>query len=68
MGQTEDDRRFEDSPTAWFCVLETALERGDLVRAGEAQQQLKRLGFRVTVTRQGRRRQTASRPKGARHD
>jgi len=38
---------FEKSPTAWFCVLETARERGDFTQAAEAQKQLQRLGVVV---------------------
>ena len=40
---------FNTSPTALFCALETALDRGDFARAAELQRRLSRLGFRVSI-------------------
>ncbi len=40
-------RRPEDSPVAWFAVLEDARKRGDRDRAAEAIRQLRRLGVVV---------------------
>ena len=39
----------DESPTALFCAMETALRRGNLARAGELQTRLGKLGFRVRV-------------------
>ena len=41
------DERAVRSPTAWMCVLEGALERGDLRKAARAQQRLRDLGVSV---------------------
>jgi hypothetical protein len=38
---------FADSPTAWFCMLETARNKGNFERAAEAVRELKRLGVTV---------------------
>ena len=38
-----------DSPTALFCALETALARGDFYRAAELRDRLSALGFKVSV-------------------
>ena len=46
----EARREAEDSPTAWFVVLERARETHDFARAAEAQKQLERLGVKVTYT------------------
>lgn len=37
----------ENSPAAWFCVLEVARQRGDVAKIREAESQLRRLGVRV---------------------
>jgi len=37
------------SPTALFCALETAIRRGNLERAAALKNQLKGLGYTVTV-------------------
>jgi hypothetical protein len=47
--QSESERP-EDSPVAWFCVLERAREQNDFERAVEACQQLKRLGVKVSYS------------------
>lgn len=41
------DRRPEDSPTAWFAVLERARFADDYALAAKAQRELERLGVRV---------------------
>ena len=41
----------EDCATAWFAVLEAALETGDLQRAAQAQRELYRLGVPVKFAR-----------------
>jgi len=47
-GQTrEPSGRPEDSPVAWFVVLERARLDGDFARAAEAQRELRRLGVLV---------------------
>ena len=43
--------RPEDSPVAWFAVLERARETNNFERAAEAQRQLERLGVRVAYKR-----------------
>jgi hypothetical protein len=43
----EDSNRPEESPIAWFGELLLAIDRGDYLRASEAQRQLARLGWRV---------------------
>ena len=40
-------RRAEDSPVAWFAVLEDARRRGNRIRAAEAVRELRRLGVVV---------------------
>lgn len=47
--QVEQDVR--DWPLWWFSALEAAVERGDFVRAAEAQRELARLGVRVNYGR-----------------
>jgi len=42
---------YNESPVAWFCVLEQALERGNFERAANAQKELRRLGIEVRYTR-----------------
>ena len=42
-----DLRRPENSPIAWFSELLIAQDRGDFHRAGQAQDQLDRLGWSV---------------------
>ena len=37
------------SPTALFCALETALSRGDFNRAAELREKLARLGYDVRL-------------------
>jgi hypothetical protein len=44
-------RRAEDCPTAWFAVLERALEDGDVPRAAHAVAELERLGVTVQFRR-----------------
>ena len=46
------EAEYQDSPTAWFFMLETSLDKGDFDRAGKAVRELKRLG--VTVKWRGR--------------
>jgi hypothetical protein len=41
-------RRPEDSPVAWFVVLEDARNRGDAAAEERATQELQRLGVAVT--------------------
>ncbi|HEY8665644.1 MAG TPA: hypothetical protein VIL86_03220 [Tepidisphaeraceae bacterium] len=41
------ERRPEDSPVAWFAVLQVAKEANDFCRAAEAQRELARLGVTV---------------------
>jgi hypothetical protein len=41
-------RRPEDSPTAWFVMLEDARNRGDLAAEQRAIRELRRLGVTVT--------------------
>ena len=50
-----EPRPGETSPIAWFAEMVNALDRGDLGRAIEAQQELDREGFRVTYRRRLRR-------------
>ena len=47
----DEGHRAEDSPVAWFAVLETARQACDFEKAGEAQRQLRRLGVEVKYTR-----------------
>lgn len=51
----DDARRPEDSPTAWFVVLERARQADDFEAAARARRELERLGVRVTYPRRGRR-------------
>jgi len=51
MGAEIATKEFSDSPIAWFAVLEAALQRGDLRRAAQAQEQLRRLGVTVRFGR-----------------
>ncbi|HEY1687188.1 MAG TPA: hypothetical protein VGG19_20680 [Tepidisphaeraceae bacterium] len=46
------DLQFEDSPTAWFVVLEAARVRGDFEKAATAQKELARLGVKVRFCKQ----------------
>lgn len=39
----------DESPIVWFAILDRALEVGDLPRAVEAQEELRRLGVEVRV-------------------
>jgi hypothetical protein len=40
---------YRKSPTALFCALETALAKGEFLRAAELRESLAKLGFRVTI-------------------
>jgi hypothetical protein len=40
----------DDSPAAWFVVLERAKRTNDFQLAAQAQRELERLGVRVTYT------------------
>jgi hypothetical protein len=42
-----------DWPNGWFAELVRALEAGDLKRAGNAQSNLERLGFKVQPIKTG---------------
>ena len=44
----DDARRPEDSPAAWFVVLERARQTNDFDLAARARRELERLGVRVT--------------------
>ena len=44
----DDPRRPEDSPVAWFVVLDRARQVHDFERAVQAQRELERLGVKVT--------------------
>lgn len=46
---TDRERQTIDSPTAWFCALEVAHQRGDYEAAAEALRQLRRLGVEVRM-------------------
>lgn len=50
--ETTASRKATDCPTAWFAVLERAINTGNLELAAKAQRQLRRLG--VTVEFSGR--------------
>ncbi len=43
----QNDRRAEDSPVAWFAVLERARQSNDFETAAKARQELERLGVKV---------------------
>ena len=43
-------------PISWFAEMVNALDRGDLGRAVEAQEELERDGFKVSYRRKRRRR------------
>ena len=47
-------RDAENSPVAWFVMLERARATSDLERAAQAVRELKRLGVTVTFGRQTR--------------
>jgi hypothetical protein len=49
---TTDEFPVADHPIYWFCLLEDAMDRGDLQAAAEAQRELARLGVRVAYGRQ----------------
>lgn len=50
LAHTNDvDQESRQQPVYWYVVLEKAIERGDLGRAAEAQQELRRLGRAVDV-------------------
>jgi len=54
MSKSEIDkarRKAEDSPTAWFAVLDRARETGDFQLAAKAQEALERLGVVVRFKR-----------------
>ena len=44
------DHRPEDSPAAWFVMLERARHTNDATLAARARRELKRLGVKVTYT------------------
>jgi hypothetical protein len=46
-----EDRSVTDQPIYWFCLLEEAMDRGDLEAAAAAQRELARLGVRVAYRR-----------------
>jgi len=46
-------REAENSPVAWFVVLERAREQGDFERAAKAQRELRRLGVIVRLSHAG---------------
>ncbi len=41
--------RAEDSPVAWFVMLELALHRSDFELAAKARRELERLGVKVRI-------------------
>ena len=44
------DRRAEDSPVAWFAVLDRARQTSDFELASKAKRELERLGVKVTYS------------------
>jgi hypothetical protein len=54
-----DDFSATEQPVYWFCLLEEAMDRGDLEAAAEAQRELARLGLRVAYDRRGAQRREA---------
>jgi len=62
MGHTSTDRLppVADWPLYWFAQLERAIERDDLQAAADAQQQLRRLGVRVSIELHHAKRQGAA--------
>ena len=48
MAHKQREVDYVNSPTAWFCELETARQRGDQSRADRAQKELHRLGVEVS--------------------
>jgi hypothetical protein len=51
MSQQEKDRPPEDSPVAWFAMLERARQTDDFEQATLARRELERLGVKVTYVR-----------------
>jgi hypothetical protein len=52
MSMTATEKaRPEDCATAWFAVLERALDEGDVQRAAQAERELQRLGVDVRFRR-----------------
>ncbi len=51
----ESSERAENSPVAWFVVLEEARARNDQRGADRAIRELKRLGVAVAFEQEGRR-------------
>lgn len=47
MAHKQQEVDYVNSPTAWFCEMETARQRRDFARADHAQKELKRLGVEV---------------------
>lgn len=47
MSAQKEKFDYFNSPTAWFCMLETARKKEDYERAAEAKKELKRLGVSV---------------------
>ena len=45
--QTTAGPPVEEMPSYWFCVMESAKERGDFEQAAQAKRELQRLGVRV---------------------
>lgn len=56
------ERDAADCPTAWFAVLERAIEDGDYPRAAKAQRELQRLGVVVKFPRRRRPTEKPARP------
>ncbi len=52
---SDNSRRPEDSPAAWFAVLETARQANDFELAATARRELERLGVKVFYEPAGER-------------
>jgi hypothetical protein len=59
-GNQSDADEWRDSPSAWFSLLESSVNRGDFESAAAAQSELARLGVNVRFGRAGRRETTTS--------
>jgi hypothetical protein len=59
MLASPDEPPVTDQPLYWFCILEQALDRGNLDLAAHAVKELKRLGIDITYRRTRRGQEVA---------
>ena len=59
MSPKQDKIDYQESPVAWFCVLEAERKRGNSKAVSAARRQLERLGITIRVHREPPKKMTS---------